>query len=300
MPEFSFIMPAWKALYLHEAIESIVAQTAPEWELVVVDDCSPEDLKSIVGSFGDSRIRYERNPENIGGADLVAQWNHCLSFARGEYVVLAADDDLYAPDFLQECRRLARKYPQADVIRSAVEQIDGRGAHLEDDWILPEFTGAAEYFRLWVSGKAFTCIGNFAFRKSALERLGGFLRFPCAFGSDIATPIELAAGGVAHTSGMLFRFRQSEQHLSADSSRYLEKLEAIGQLSRYLIEKNRTYQAVDEKYLHDKCNYDYFNLVIKYLPISKLGYLKHCTEATPADKALMLLRYFKTKLCKRH
>lgn len=300
MPELSFIMPAWKAAYLHDAIASIVAQTETEWELVVVDDCSPEDLKSIVDSFGDDRIRYERNRENIGGRNLVAQWNHCIGFARGTYVVMAADDDLYAPGFAAECLRLAHGYPDCDVIRSAVEQVDGNGAHLHDDSILPEFTDAREYFRLWVTGQMFTCIGNFAFRKSALESIGGFMDFPCAFGSDIATPIELSGNGVANIQSMMFRFRQSDNHLSADSSRFPEKLEAIGLLSSFLVRKNRELKVVEEAYLHKKCIYDYFNLVIRYLPVSRLGCLRLCREASAADKAAMLLRYFRHKLCRKH
>ena len=50
MKRVSFILPAWKASYLEEAIRSIVGQTASDWELVVVDDCSPEPLRQIVES----------------------------------------------------------------------------------------------------------------------------------------------------------------------------------------------------------------------------------------------------------
>jgi len=58
MPKVSFIMPTWKGRYLVQAIQSIVDQTYSDWELVVVDDCSPEDLQSIVHQFNDPRINY--------------------------------------------------------------------------------------------------------------------------------------------------------------------------------------------------------------------------------------------------
>lgn len=148
----SFILPAWKARFLRDAIGSIVAQSCPDWELVVVDDCSPEPLREIVESFADARIRYTRNETNLGGGDLVRQWNHSLSFAAGDYVVLAADDDIYRPTFCEEVLRLADKYPQVDLIHSSVEQIGENGEHLWDDSILPEFTSKYEYLHWWLTG----------------------------------------------------------------------------------------------------------------------------------------------------
>lgn len=304
MTRISFVLPAWKSRFLKEAVESIVGQTSPDWELVVVDDCSPEPLREIVESFADPRIRFVRNEKNLGGENLVAQWNHCLSFATGDYVVLAADDDLYRPIFCEEVIRLAEKYPQVDLIHSSVEQIGENGEHLWDDSILPEFTSKYEYLHWWLTGRSFTCIGNFAFKRSALLSLGGFMDFPCAFGSDIATPISLSINGVANTQEMLFCFRQSAQHLSADSSRYREKLAGISQLSEFLrairyeepdnpADKD-FYSLVNEDFLQKKCVYDYFNLVIRHLPLRDLfPYLKLCRLASFQDKTMMVLRWIK-------
>ena len=305
----SFILPAWKSAYLAAAIRSILAQTCPDWELVVVDDCSPEPLKEIVDSFDDARIRYIRNEKNLGGQNLVRQWNHCITFATGDYIVLAADDDIYKPAFAEECLRLAKKYPQADLIHSSVEQIDEKGHHLWDDSILPEFTSKYEYLNWWLTGRSFTCIGNFAFKRTALLELGGFINFPCAFGSDIATPIALSGNGVANTSEMLFCFRQSTQHLSADASRFKQKLEAVSQLSEWL--QAIDYEAPDNDadkefyaiknpdYLHKKVVFEYFHLVIKYVSFRQLPeYLRLCRLATPADKAMMVLRWIKNKVWK--
>ena len=190
------------------------------------------------------------------------------------------------------------------MIHSSVEQIDENGDHLWDDSILPEFTSKYEYLNWWLTGRSFTCIGNFAFKRSALLAMGGFMDFPCAFGSDIATPISLSKNGVANTQEMLFCFRQSTQHLSADSSRFKEKLDAISQLSEFLRAiryeepdnpaDRAFYSIVNEDYLHKKCVYDYFNLVIQYLPAGNLpSYLKCCRLATPKDKAVMVLRWIK-------
>lgn len=65
--KYSFILPAYKAKYLSMAIKSILNQTYTDFELVVIDDASPEDLRSIVESFSDDRVLYFRNPVNLGG-----------------------------------------------------------------------------------------------------------------------------------------------------------------------------------------------------------------------------------------
>lgn len=307
MCKVSFILPAWKAAYLDEAIQTILAQTCLDWELVVVDDCSPDNLKAIVERYPDARIRYERNRENLGGQNLVRQWNHSIGFASGEWIVLAADDDMYRPTFCEEVLRLAEKYPQVDLIHSSVEQIDEQGRHLWDDSILPEFQSRYAYLNSWLRGISFTCIGNFAFRRSRLIEKGGFIEFPCAFGSDIATPISLAYNGVANTQEMLFCFRQSDNHLSADTSRFKEKVEAISALSEWLEaidwpvpdtpEDKEMYAIANPHYLHEKCVYDYFNLVIRYISAGKLAeYLPLCRRAAFADKAMMVLRWIKRRL----
>lgn len=308
MPAISFIMPAFKKAFLAEAIKSIILQTSDDWELVIVDDASPECLKDVTDSFSDKRIRFFRNKENLGGSNLVKQWNHCIKYATGDFIVLAADDDIYEPIFCEEVQRLRNNYPHADLIRARVQQINESGNNLPyQDGVFQEFSSKYEYLHDWITAKAFTCIGNFAFRKSALLRIGGFIDFPCAFGSDIATPIALSINGVANTKDMLFKFRQSSNHLSGDCRRYKEKLEGISQLSEWLTSMNwpapsdpediKCMAVASADYLHKKCIYDYFNLVIVNVPIANLPqYLKLCRLANFKEKCIMVLRWCKRRL----
>ena len=301
-------MPAFKKAFLAEAIQSILRQTSDDWELVVVDDASPEPLKEVVDSFSDARIRFYRNQENLGGANLVNQWNHCIQYATGDFIVLAADDDIYEPQFCEEVEKLIERHPEVDLVRSRVQQIDERGNALPyKDGIFPEVSSKYRYLHDWITAKVFSCVGNFAFRRSALLQMGGFIDFPCAFGSDIATPIALSVNGVANTSDMLFNFRQSGNHLSGDCSRYREKLEGISQLSEWLTaidwpapdeRQDIEYMTVaSEDYLHKKCIYDYFNLVIVNVPLIKIReYLKLCRLADAKEKLIMVLRWCKRRI----
>ena len=127
MHKYSFVLPAYKARFFREAIDSILAQTYKDFELIIVNDASPEDLDSIVNSYNDSRIRYYVNEQNIGGKDLVSQWNHCLEYAKGEYIILASDDDVYFPQYIEKMVALVQKYPEVNVFRPRVQRIDEKG-----------------------------------------------------------------------------------------------------------------------------------------------------------------------------
>lgn len=87
--KFSVAIPAYKRRYLYEAITSVLSQTYQEFELIIVDDCSPEDIKSVVDQLTDGRIRYYRNERNCGAENVVDNWNICLNYCRDCWEILS-------------------------------------------------------------------------------------------------------------------------------------------------------------------------------------------------------------------
>ena len=108
--KYSFVLPAYKSQFLKESIDSILAQSYKDFELIIVDDASPDDIGGLVSLYDDARIRYYRNEENIGGTNLVAQWNHSIEYANGDWIILATDDDIYENAFLETADMLLGKY----------------------------------------------------------------------------------------------------------------------------------------------------------------------------------------------
>ena len=101
MTSISIIMPAYKTeRYIAEAIESVLTQSFQDWELLIVDDGSPDDLLSIASSYTqkDSRIKVFSQP-NQGVA--VAR-NKGLELAQGDYIAFLDSDDYWNPLFLEK------------------------------------------------------------------------------------------------------------------------------------------------------------------------------------------------------
>lgn len=260
-----------------------------------------------MAQYTDPRVRYYRNEQNIGGKHLTRQWEHCLGFVRGEYLVMAADDDLYAPTFAEECMKLAMQHPSVDLIRTRVEEIDEVGTLVGlESFYTKGLISQLEYIYAYRSGEVFICMGNFAFKTSVL-REKGFVDFPRALGSDIATTIEMAANGVACVDQPLFAFRHSTIHLSGSMAQLEPKMGAITLfyewMERYPIpvpqNKYEVYYANKLTSLdwHEKCIYDYYNQVIRYVPMLKLShFLSLARLASSKEKTKMILRWCKDRV----
>ena len=99
--------------YLRDMIGSVYCQSFKDWELIIVDDGSTEDVKSVVDGFKDERIRYIRWDENRG-----IPWgiNHAMSEAKGEFIQPLAADELLTPDKLKEQLEYMDANPGVDCI----------------------------------------------------------------------------------------------------------------------------------------------------------------------------------------
>lgn len=238
----SFILPAYKRAYLGEAVASVLAQTCRDFELVVVDDKSPENLLEEFSRFGAAtprpdggrewrvdgvRVRYYRNAQNLGGQDLVAAWNRAMDYATGEFSVLASDDDVYHPDYLREMLALAAKYPAVDVFhcREVVVNADGSWRRVGAPRAEYE-TGVEMLYNRGVKRLQQT-MPEFMFRTAALKAIGGFVWTQKAWYSDDATWMRLSRdNGAACSPRPLFFWRASGANITTLVTDSVEKLKA--------------------------------------------------------------------------
>lgn len=178
-PRVSVCIPTYKgAATLGAAIESVLAQSFTDFELIVVDDGSPDDTAAVVAGFPDPRVTYQRNAVNLGPE---GNWNRCLELASGHYFKLLPHDDLLHPECLarQVAVMDADGVEQIALVFSARDVLDQTGRRVARRGYPSTRSG-----RLGASEVRRQCVrrgtnvmgepGAVLFRKSLASRVGAF------------------------------------------------------------------------------------------------------------------------------
>lgn len=298
--KFSITIPAYKRTYLQECIDSILGQTYTDFELIIVNDASPEDLDSIVNSFSDSRIRYYKNEKNCGAIDVVDNWNICLSYATGDYVICMGDDDKLLPNCLEEYAKLISKYPDIGLLHGWTEIIDEKSKPTLLTTHRCEYESAMSLMWHRQYAYIYQFIGDFCFNKEWIQSQGGFYKLPLAWGSDdISAFIGASKNGVANTQSVVFQYRINSQTISSTGN-VEYKLKAINQEYEWKrkILSSSSDNRIDELYRKQLlCNLDRNIAKKKSLTLAKdlrksllsrfLYWCKHKSEFEINNKVMM-------------
>ena len=234
--KYTIAIPAYKSRFLKECIESILNQTLQDFELIIVDDASPEPINAIVSQFNDSRISYYRNKQNTGAINVVDNWNKCLSLAKGEYFCLMGDDDLMDKTYLTEMDKLTKDFPQIEVFHGRTMEIDefSQKKHLYEAW--PSWQ--CVYDLIWhrMARLRVTFISDFIFKTQTLKDLGGFHKLPMAWASDDISVYRTASThGIAATNNVVLYYRRHDTSITS-IGKTEPKLLAINEEARWLKE----------------------------------------------------------------
>lgn len=262
MIRYSILVPAYKSEYLAQSIDSVLAQSFQDWELIVVNDASPYDLDSIMGRFDDPRIHYYKNEKNYGLLQLVDNWNRCLNLACGEYVMCIGDDDMLLPNCLSDYNALIDKYPNRDVYHTRLLFIDEHSVVTGIQEDRPETESVYSMIWHFMQGWRQQRIGDWLFKTSSLKTKGGFVNYPCAWGSDDITAFKMAIEtGVANSHVPGFLYRNHSKTISNSGSSAFEKMEAWHQIESW-------YHDYFFPKVHPKTDVDtlYLRLIKKKLP----------------------------------
>jgi glycosyltransferase involved in cell wall biosynthesis len=223
-------IPAYKAAFLKDCIESILAQTDQDFELVIVNDASPENIDGVVSAFSSPKIKYFKNEKNFGAENVVDNWNKCLSYATGDYFILMGDDDKMSPDYLEEFSKLIAKYPECGVYHCRTTIIDEHSNAVQLTEPRPEFESVYDTILQRIEGKRLFFISDYVYRTATLKANNGFYKLPLAWGSDdISCYIAAAKNGIAHTNKPVFMYRRSTQTISSGGNIYLKMDSALAE-----------------------------------------------------------------------
>ncbi len=135
-PKVSVIIPAYNGKeYLAEAIQSVLDQTYPNFEIVVVDDASPEILWDIINMFSDPRVRIIRHERNFGA---VAARQTGIKASSGDIIALLDQDDLFHKQKLQVHVDYLQEHPEIGLTYNARFEIYGPSREIRGLWQPPQ------------------------------------------------------------------------------------------------------------------------------------------------------------------
>ena len=185
MPFVSIIVPNYDhARFLRQRIDSVLQQTFQDFEVILLDDCSTDNSRSILSSYaGDPRVKIEFNYANSGSP--FKQWNKGVRLARGEYVWIAESDDYADPRLLERLvavldadAQVAFAYCRSWRV-SAKDQLDGFAdfylAGIDPVRWTADYCadGREECRNYFVRANSVPNASSVVFRKALYERVGG-------------------------------------------------------------------------------------------------------------------------------
>lgn len=216
MPKVSIIMPVHnKAAFLREAVESILSQDFPDFEVIVIDDSSSDESCEIISSLTDSRIRKFFNTRNLGQAETL---NKGIDLAEGEFICFAHGDDLWYKNFLSEHVAMLEKYPRINISHARAEVIDEAGCTISlDPSVGSELvTSSHDTVRRLVKGSHVMTPTVFL-RKGTFPSFNYRYFFPCDW--DLWLRIAAEGNDFLFIDRSLIKYRVSSQNVTSVSAR---------------------------------------------------------------------------------
>lgn len=154
-PYITVVMPNYNGhRFVEQAIDSVLAQTYRNFELVVVDDCSKDDSLQLIKrkAKSDDRIRIITLEKNVGVANAR---NIGIGAAKGEYIALLDNDDLWTEDKLERQVAIAEK--SADIVYCSYDFIDEQNNEIKKPFIVPQQTN----FNKMLASSVISCSTSF-------------------------------------------------------------------------------------------------------------------------------------------
>ncbi|HZD32632.1 MAG TPA: glycosyltransferase [Candidatus Angelobacter sp.] len=172
MPLISVIVNLYNGrATLAEAMDSVLAQTYSDWELLIWDDCSSDGSVEVARGYDDARIRYYRSDAQLA---LGQARQAAIDMAQGEWIAFLDQDDVWLPRKLEQQLALARERPEAALIYGRTVRFYPSGTERDYDQAheyapLPE----GDIFGSLFGESCYIAMSSAMFRRSALPAVGG-------------------------------------------------------------------------------------------------------------------------------
>jgi len=218
----AIVIPAYKSCFLEKTLASLANQTNKDFKIYVGDDHSPEDIRAICEKFKDLiPMLYHRFDENMGGIDLVGQWERCVSLSKDEeWIWLFSDDDIADKNCVAAFYdTLAITNYKHEVYRFNTIVIDANDNELSTSPESPFIENQAQLCLHILLSKRGNSMPDHIFKRSKYETTGGFVNFAFGQSADWATSMLFASPhGLVTIPNAKVKWRYSSENLSALAS----------------------------------------------------------------------------------
>lgn len=218
-----FITYYGAAEHLRTAVESVLKQSDPDWNLAIIDDCYPgSEAQEFIDSVGDERIKFVRNKNNLGVSET---FNRCVELSTADFLVIMGHDDVLNPNFVSKAKTLCKEFANVDIIQPGVSVIGGDGWPSEP---------LADFFKRQISSKlpddlelsgnrlsSSLMIGNWAYFPSLIWRRETLVKYRFREDLTICQDLQLISmiiadgGSMVKSPEKIFRYRRHSNSLSA-------------------------------------------------------------------------------------
>lgn len=208
-PLVSICIPTFnRADMIGKAIESATGQSYRNIEIIVVDNASTDNTRSVVSAYTDPRIRYIRNPENLG---LFGNANRCIELSGGKYIHILHSDDFIDPQFTATCVEFFEAHPEVAMTFTSTRIMTGDTVH--GDCVLFDrdtIFSAPEGFRRILSQRPFVSCPSVMVRKTVYEQVGKYsLEYP--YSADYYLWLQIShVSDIAYIKDAWLFYRQGE------------------------------------------------------------------------------------------
>lgn len=248
-PPITYAIPFYAGVpFLARALRSIVAQHDSAWQAVVCDDGNEPGIEQVVRSFGDGRIRYLKNPRNLG---MGANFNHCIEVAETDLVVLLHNDDELLPNHCATLRAAAARYPQAAALfcRAEIIDLDSEPVFSIPDFVKDRLINPTRRREILLAGEPgvyallkanFIVAPTLCFRKSMLgtRRFDPELKFVLDW--ELTTRLLLDGDTLVGLPQRCYRYRRHDEAATSKYTRtHLRFREEAAYYDRMLVEATR-------------------------------------------------------------
>ncbi len=212
MKLISIIMPAYNCeKFIRQAIDSILNQTYTNFELLIADDCSTDNTKSIIDSYSDKRIKTFHNEKNLGYTQAS---NKLFSKCTGDYITFQDADDYCSPNRLELLVHFLEKNKEYSCVGSNITKVDELGEEffksnfvLKNNEIKDQFKNA----RIVMTGSSLLV------KKEVLDKIGLYNLFFDRLGSEDVYwfSLILSKYKVANIKEELYYYRANKNSVSS-------------------------------------------------------------------------------------